>query len=121
MGYNPVQQGTGVNQLNNVVKIGWTGSRLSATVDVTNLGNIVFDSHLNNYIKGVQSDTVYGTKNPSVSIDGVTYPLIRTTGAHKVYALEMISSGEQWYFQGWCLINGTQYRWILPVTLKNDV
>lgn len=46
MGYIPVQQGTGTNQLANAVKIGWTGSRLAATVDITNLGNIVFDSHL---------------------------------------------------------------------------
>ena len=121
LGYNPVQQGTGINQSNNVVKIGWTGSRLAATVDVTNLGNIVFDSHLSSYIKGMQTDTIYGTKNPLITIDGTNYPLVRTTGTHKVYALEMISSGDQWYFQGMCRVNGSNYRWILPVELKSDV
>lgn len=46
LGYTPVQQGTGTGQLGNVVKIGWSGSRLKATVDATDMGNFVFDSHL---------------------------------------------------------------------------
>jgi hypothetical protein len=44
LGFTPVQQGTGVGQLTNTVKIGWSGSRLKATVDVTDEGNIVFDA-----------------------------------------------------------------------------
>jgi hypothetical protein len=44
LGYTPVQQGTGVGQLNNLVKIGWTGSRLAITVDNTNLGVLATDS-----------------------------------------------------------------------------
>ncbi|SLK09540.1 gp53-like domain-containing protein [Novosphingobium mathurense] len=48
LGYNPVQQGTGNGQLaGNVIKIGWSAaSRLKATVDVTDQGNFVFDSHI---------------------------------------------------------------------------
>ena len=48
LGYNPVQQGTGAGQLSgNVVKIGWSsGSRLKATVDVTDQGNLVTDPYL---------------------------------------------------------------------------
>lgn len=46
LGYTPVQQGTGTGQLANVVKIGWSGSRLKATVDATDMGNFVFDGHL---------------------------------------------------------------------------
>lgn len=46
LGYTPVQQGTGVGQLGNSVKIGWTGARLKATVDVTDLGNFVFDDNV---------------------------------------------------------------------------
>lgn len=45
LGYAPVQQGGGVGQNNNAIKIGWSGSRLKAQVDDTDLGNIVFDSH----------------------------------------------------------------------------
>lgn len=41
----PVQQGTGVGQLTNVVKIGWSGaSKLKATVDTTDLGNIATET-----------------------------------------------------------------------------
>lgn len=45
LGYTPVQQGSGTGQGNNAIKIGWSGSRLKAQVDDTDLGNIVFDSH----------------------------------------------------------------------------
>lgn len=44
LAYTPVQQGTGVGQGNNLVKIGWTGTRLAVTVDTTNLGNIATDT-----------------------------------------------------------------------------
>ncbi|EGH16294.1 tail fiber protein H [Pseudomonas savastanoi pv. glycinea str. race 4] len=38
--YAPVQQGTGLGQLNNVVKIGWSDNGLKATVDETDMGNL---------------------------------------------------------------------------------
>ncbi|KPX22605.1 putative Tail fiber protein H [Pseudomonas syringae pv. delphinii] len=38
--YSPVQQGTGVGQLNNVVKIGWSDNGIKATVDETDMGNL---------------------------------------------------------------------------------
>lgn len=46
LGYTPVQQGTGVGQLTNSVKMGWSGTRLKATVDNSDLGNLVFDNHI---------------------------------------------------------------------------
>jgi len=42
LGYTPVQQGTGVGQLGNAVKIGWSAEGLKATVDGTDLGPIKF-------------------------------------------------------------------------------
>lgn len=53
LSYVPVQQGTGIDQLSNTVKIGWGNQtkypgRLRATVDTTDLGNIVTDAYLNN-------------------------------------------------------------------------
>lgn len=48
LGFNPVQQGGGPNQLTNKVKIGWgTDSRLRVTVDATDLGYFWTSSNLN--------------------------------------------------------------------------
>lgn len=41
--YTPVQQGGGIGQLGNKVYIGWSGSRLKATVDARDLGNVAFN------------------------------------------------------------------------------
>jgi hypothetical protein len=39
LGFNPVQQGTGVGQLSNVVKIGYSAqNKIKATVDITDFG-----------------------------------------------------------------------------------
>lgn len=47
LGFTPVQQGTGNGQLTvNSVKIGWSGTRLKASVDAADLGNLVFDGHI---------------------------------------------------------------------------
>lgn len=59
LGYTPVRQGGGTGQGNNAIKIGWSGSRLKAQVDDTDLGNIVFDNQLNDAINNaVPSGTV---------------------------------------------------------------
>lgn len=62
LGFTPVQQGTGVSQLGNAIKIGWdSNNRLRATVDTTDLGEFVFDSELNaQFVKG-QFTTTGGT------------------------------------------------------------
>ena len=46
LGFSPVQQGTGIEQNPNIVKIGWAKSSLKATVDVTDLGDFVFQNKL---------------------------------------------------------------------------
>ncbi|WP_277981530.1 hypothetical protein [Sphingomonas phyllosphaerae] len=43
LGFTPVQQGTGLGQRANVVKIGWSGVRLLVTVDATDQGAVVFE------------------------------------------------------------------------------
>lgn len=44
LGYTPVQQGTGVGQTANAIKIGWSAAaKLKATVDNGDLGNIAFE------------------------------------------------------------------------------
>ena len=45
LGFTPVQQGTGVGQLANVVKIGWkSGNKLGLTIDASDMGNIALES-----------------------------------------------------------------------------
>lgn len=47
LGYTPVQQGTGVGQVTNAVKIGWTtGAEIKITVDSTDMGAIAMKSFL---------------------------------------------------------------------------
>lgn len=79
LGYTPVQQGTGIGQVSNSVKIGWSdNSRLKATVDGTDLGNIVFDSNLPASLpaNGGNADTVDGVhawQMQTVSNEGGTH------------------------------------------------
>ena len=45
LGYTPVQQGTGVGQTGNAIKIGWSaGAKLKGTVDNGDLGNFAFEA-----------------------------------------------------------------------------
>lgn len=64
IGFTPVQQGTGVGQTNNAIKIGYSaGSRLKVTVDSTDLGNIVFDDNIRNGT----NDPTYGDNSFSAA------------------------------------------------------
>lgn len=50
LGFTPIQQGGGIGQSDNKVKIGWSpGTRLKCTVDSTDLGNFVFDEDVCTY------------------------------------------------------------------------
>lgn len=79
LGYTPVQQGTGTGQLSNTVKIGWSSeNRLKASVDNTDLGNIVFDGNLPSSLpaNGGNADTVDGThawQMQTLSDNGITH------------------------------------------------
>lgn len=48
LGYTPVQQGTGVRQGANAVKLGWTGGRVAMTVDISDMGDIANTNDINN-------------------------------------------------------------------------
>ncbi|MCI3943468.1 tail fiber protein [Pseudomonas syringae] len=47
LGYTPVQQGTGIGQQANPVKIGWSSTGLKATVDETDLGVLWSSNNFN--------------------------------------------------------------------------
>lgn len=56
LSFTPVRQGGGVDQTTNTVKIGWSSiGRLKATVDSTDLGNFIFESHLTKAAVGLGS------------------------------------------------------------------
>ncbi|WP_176317164.1 hypothetical protein [Burkholderia vietnamiensis] len=102
LGYTPVQQGTGVGQGTNAVKIGWAkdGSGLRVTVDASDLGLLAFASQLAAYasqdwVKGYAvnkaGDTMTGPltiagpggySSVILSASGYT-PRIQTDGAGK--------------------------------------
>ncbi len=76
LGYTPIQQGTGVGQTSNAIKIGWSaGSKLKATVDSTDLGNIALESWVlaQGFLTGITSGqitaalgyTPYSAANPA--------------------------------------------------------
>jgi len=63
--YAPVQQGTGVGQLNNVVKIGWSDNGLKATVDATDMGTLWYANNFDPGSKANWGSTLaaYGITN----------------------------------------------------------
>jgi len=68
LGYTPVQQGTGINQYANTVKIGWSGvGRLKATVDVTDMGNFAMEGTTNTF---TQNQTVTGSGSVTLTTGG---------------------------------------------------
>ena len=72
LGYTPVQQGTGVGQLGNAVKIGWSGTvGLKATVDATDLGPIKFKHDTAVNVTDPNFDTISpGTYHVALSTQG---------------------------------------------------
>lgn len=70
LGYTPVQTGTGIDQLTNVVKIGWGdqtkyAGRVRITIDNTDMGNIVTDAFLNHGTLPAYFSNLYVGVNPA--------------------------------------------------------
>ena len=61
LGFTPVQQGGGIGQGTNKVYVGWSGSGLLCTVDVTNLGNFLLSSNYNSYAPTLTGGGASGT------------------------------------------------------------
>lgn len=88
---NAVKQGGKTGMYNNQVYIGWAGQRLKATVDVTDLGEFVFQNHLdvtNNKVSTLESnkmDKTGGTFTGDVSVrhhDQSGISLVNTSGRY---------------------------------------
>ncbi|EEB56588.1 tail fiber protein H [Pseudomonas syringae pv. tomato T1] len=59
LGFVPVQQGTGAGQLNNQVRLGWSGSGLKAAVDNTDLGNLWYSGNFDPATKANVGSTLF--------------------------------------------------------------
>ncbi len=71
LGFTPVQQGTGVGQGSNDVKIGWKGGNLGLTVDASDLGNFAMQSwcttnfaRLNQFTSGSVGNNIAWYRDP---------------------------------------------------------
>lgn len=78
LGFTPVQQGGGVGQQGNLIKIGWSGSSLKATVDAADLGNLWYSSNFDPATKANYAD-VYAKSEVDTRVgsralaDSITY------------------------------------------------
>lgn len=99
---NAVKQGGKTGMYNNQVYIGWAGQRLKATVDVTDLGEFVFQNHLdvtNNKVSTLESnkmDKTGGTFTGDVSFrhhDWSGISLVNTSGRYSRIETNPNSSG----------------------------
>lgn len=65
LGFTPIQQGTGVGQVANPVKIGWSGAHLKLTVDATDFGNLWYSANFDPNSKANWGATLaaYGITN----------------------------------------------------------
>ena len=75
IGFTPVQQGGGYQQLSNKIHIGWSGGALKAQVDATDMGNIITDGSANGAITP-RSKGGWGAAVPDV------YSMFNIMGIH---------------------------------------
>lgn len=62
IGFNPVQQGTGIGQTSNVVRIGYNGAgKTLITIDASNFGNIAMESWVDVLVHDVSGSRSLGT------------------------------------------------------------
>lgn len=90
LGFTPVQQGTGINQESNVVKIGWSGNDLLLTVDSTDEGAFVTSINL-------------GTKLGALAVGAVgTYGLFIVGGSGALVPGSTVAGANlKWSATGW--------------------
>jgi len=82
LGYTPVQAGTGIGQqTGHLIKFGWTGSKLAATVDNSNLGNVVFEGYTG-FIPSSGSNGRYDVASSAAGTDASTASFMLREAGH---------------------------------------
>jgi hypothetical protein len=80
LGYTPVQQGTGIGQLGNQVKLGWSAaSKLKATVDSTDLGNVAVENWVGANYAPLYSPNMSGVPTAPTAGAGTNNAQVATT------------------------------------------
>ncbi|MGE8065577.1 gp53-like domain-containing protein [Pseudomonas sp. NPDC089569] len=80
LGFTPVQQGTGVGQQPNVVKIGWSvAAKLKATVDATDLGNLALENWVSSNYATLASPALTGFPSAPTASAGTNNTQLATT------------------------------------------
>lgn len=106
IGYFPVQQGTGIGQTTNVVKIGYNGSgKIKITIDASDFGNIATEDWVNGLNKPIAATASSGggfsstaTATVSFTPPGPGYLLI--TSSRNYNTLAATNGGAVTYFNG---------------------
>lgn len=83
LGFTPIQQGTGIGQLTNIVKIGWAGNGgLKLTVDSSDLGNFWYSGNFDPSSKANWGNSLaaYGITNAYTIDQTNQHLLLRTVG-----------------------------------------
>uniref|UniRef100_B0T646 Peptidase S74 domain-containing protein n=1 Tax=Caulobacter sp. (strain K31) TaxID=366602 RepID=B0T646_CAUSK len=100
LGFTPVQQGTGVGQTTNVIKLGWSNEgKLKATIDATDQGAIVFESaltwtNLSGKPSSFASDWSTLTSKPSTFAPSAhTHVIADTTGLQAALDAKLATTG----------------------------
>ncbi|WP_211474662.1 hypothetical protein [Collimonas humicola] len=115
--FTPVQQGTGVGQLTNLVKIGWANDGLKATVDVSDQGYFVFGDRpmrLRWVGQPGQPSWVMGGSSPDdiCVFNPAELSVKNATNAGGAQTAENISNGNSYMRMSWSDPGGqTTYVW----------
>lgn len=90
LGYTPIQQGGGKGQLSNKIYLGWSGSKLKAQVDISDMGNIALESWCNSAfatkILEVKNIGFSGVNGSNVTINNHYAKYFPSTGQVWIYA-----------------------------------
>lgn len=69
LGFTPVQQGTGIGQFGNAIKLGWSAAnKLKATVDTTDLGFMPTTGYPAGFVQGGDSPTLGSVTMASLAL-----------------------------------------------------
>lgn len=111
LGFTPVQQGTGIGQTSNIVKVGWSdGTGLKATVDKTDQGSFVFgDRPIRLNWNGLDGQPPWLLGGAAAGDVNVYDPLnFNVNSAQKAYA---VNNGADWMKFMWG-DSGGQTAWV---------
>lgn len=118
LGFTPVRQGGGVGQGNNKVYIGWSGSRLKATVDETDLGSIIFDNNTaTESVVGVAKVATQAQTNAGA--DDATFVTPKKLAAYSVLGFQIVK-GDTGYIKLPDFLGGFVMQWTKTPTLSTS-